>query len=255
MIAVPMFLLCARDLREIGKVLNDRCAELMLELRHNAVANSIAGKTTIDVGGILAPLPAAQARFQLKPVNSEEGPDNFSDRSAAWIFEPQPRMNARQASHPGAPQNSKKHRLGLIVEGVSGGDFRNHPSAHQPTKIFIAQSPRGSFDSRLPGLKRQGAGVQFEIMTPRQFSDELFVLVRFLAAQLMIHVCDRENHAQFCSQVEQQVQQRDRIRSAGDRRGDPVSRLEEPPLANCHQYLLSRLPHQEMVTQGMVSGG
>ena len=67
----------------------------------------------------------------------------------------------------------------------------------------------------------------------RETGDERRVRLRVCAAQHVIQVRDVQDHPQFAAQFAQNVEQRKRIRAAGDADDDGVADLDEMMLCNC----------------------
>ena len=79
--------------------------------------------------------------------------------------------------------------------------------------------------------------MQFETMRPAEVFDEALVGVGLFSAELMVDVRDGEHDAQFAAQLQQQEQERDRVRAARDSGGDAVSGLDQGLLADCFEQL------------------
>ncbi len=71
----------------------------------------------------------------------------------------------------------------------------------------------------------------------RQLADKLPVSIGLAAADLVMKVGDREHNAEFLPQIKQNAQQRHRICATRDGYSNPLSRLEQPLVANISEDL------------------
>ncbi len=83
-------------------------------------------------------------------------------------------------------------------------------------------------------------------MLTREVGDKRLVSIRIGPAQPMVEVRHREHDAQLRPQLQQEAQQRDGVRSAGDGHADAVARPHQSPFADVAKYLGA---HAMMVMQ------
>jgi hypothetical protein len=163
-------------------------------------------------------------------------------------------VNTRQAANPRAPKDTQQYRLCLIVERVSCGNAAQAFPARQVTEKVVAQFARrrlhtrirnGITLSRLSLVNRRIYGVKVQTVRPREFPDELFVLVRLGASQFVIYMRHRKHDAQVWSQLFEQAKERDRVGAPRNRYGDAVSGMQEVLLSNCSKQPGCQFVHGE----------
>ncbi len=83
-------------------------------------------------------------------------------------------------------------------------------------------------------------GVQLQIMRCGEYRHELGVGIRLRPAGAVVQLHHRKHDAQFAAQLEQQPQQRHRIRPAGNRHAHAVAGAHERALTDCMQHALGQ---------------
>ena len=207
--------------------------------RQNFVADAIARKGKVAVGGVLAPwlIVRVEPHFDLSAPGVEEWAKNPAFRKA------ENRVNAREAFGPGAAQKFRENRLRLIVERVRRGHSIKRNLGEQPPEPGIAQAPGGAFDGvgrknvvlRLSGnlwsATRLGRGVNARFVKGQaklsgKFTRKLEVAIGFGSAKAVMQVSGMKNNAQFPAPLGEHACQRNRIGAAGEPHRKPHSRLE-----------------------------
>jgi hypothetical protein len=159
----------------------------------------------------------------------EQGADNVSGDG----------MDAAEACESCATKDVGQHGFGLIVSGVGYCNFGGVASSDELIEEGVAGAAGGVFQISLVALCTCGdvgsTCVERQIVFRSQRSDEFFVGVGRAAAKLMIEVGHADRNAEFCAQLEQQIQKRDGIRAAGNRDGYAIARGEEFLSANMLQ--------------------
>jgi len=209
----PPSLLLKGKVRHLSQVTADLRIPVPRQRRQQFVAEAIAGKSQIAIGGVLPPFQAARSEkcLNLRPRHSDQRPDEpiFGHR-----------MYSREAGQPRSAQNAEQDGLRLIV-------------ARMPQRDSIR---RAIFDQRLEKLQPRPARLLFQIsgrlpqarfraekrqIKPgRQRGNESLISVRGFPAQLVIKMRDAR---QIRPDLAQHMQQADRIRPAGDRRHHPAT--------------------------------
>src|SRR5882724_12462988 len=170
---------------------NDSRLKLFLKQGKKFAPNACARSGRVTIRGVLAPflLLGAKICSQLAPANMQQGPnDGTSDR-----------MDSAEAGEPRSAQDVRKHGFRLVVSRVCNRDARERARFHERAEIIVARATCrvlqiGAF---LLGFlcNVNGSRVKLQSMLCRKLSDEFFVGVRSLAAQLVIEMDDTQDHA------------------------------------------------------------
>jgi hypothetical protein len=143
-------------------------------------------------------------------------------------------MNSAKACEAGAAQDVSENGFGLIVEGVRGSDAIQDFGIDEPLEKSIARAAARVFKIRFVPARFCGdvrsRKVKRQAEFLGEFRDKRFVQVRSLPAQFVIEVNDADDDAKPFAQFKQKAQQRDGIRSAGDRDAEAKAGLQ-PGLA------------------------
>jgi hypothetical protein len=241
------------DLAQGAERIGHSRIELFLEQRHEFVTEPVACKTKISVTGILTPGLAALPKmfFNLAPRDSQHRPDNCATYLPGGIPDIQRGADSCQTFQPRPADDVHHHGFSLIIEGMAGGDFIQSSLADEAVEVAIAGlagrvfEPFSGFDC-FPG-DICAADVNLKSVAVGQYFYESLVGIGFGTAQAVIEVDDGKNNSQFRAQLQEQVQEGDRVCAGGDGCADAVSRLQELVAADAGKKSLGELGHGIMV--------
>jgi hypothetical protein len=134
---------------------------------------------------------------------------------------------------------------------MRGGNFVQEAAREQIPEILITDSSRRRFQTEMApgrlGGSIRGKGVQGQAMQASQIGDELLVGIGIAAANLVVHVDQREDYAEFVAKFQQQPQESNGVGTARDRHAHSVAGAEQFQIANIAKDALSQLVHTSMV--------
>ena len=143
-------------------------------------------------------------------------------------------MNAAEAGEAGTAQDMCEDGFGLVVGGVGHGNARAAGGVHEGLEKGVAGAAGGVFEIGaffFCFVCHVGGGrMKFQGMTGGQLGHELFVGIGETAAKFVIEVGDDEDEAEFFAEFEEEQQEGDGVRTAGDGGGDALARAN-PELA------------------------
>ncbi len=140
------------------------------------------------------------------------------------------RSDSDQAARTRPAKQVEQHRFRQVVHRVSQGDSCRAAACRGIEKELQPHIARRLFD---PGLVCSCCRFDVDRFTHERqfalsgaFSHETCVRLRFCSPQLMIEVGDGEIQTQFGGDVAQQIQQHDRVDSAGHGDEHPIPLLK-----------------------------
>src|SRR6185437_7573756 len=161
------------------------------------------------------------------------------------------RIDSRQAARSRAPHQPQQNSFRLVVECVGSRNPIHAILVQQSMEVAITQFSARRFQTHLFTLRmrfyRSPLSVEFQLVLQSEGLYELLVTIGLFPAKLMIQVNDGENDAQLFAQLQEQPQQRHRIRAAGYSNTDAVAGLNQFLTKNIGQKLLSERRHLHMV--------
>src|SRR5947208_12632916 len=139
-------------------------------------------------------------------------------------------MNPAKPGEPCTAEEMCEHSFRLIVGCVRHGDLLAHSRFRQRTKIVVSRPPRGVLEVgpllfRLLGYL-DGSGVKLQPMFRGESRNKVLIRIGSFATQFVIEVNYAEHDTQLRSQLQQQEQQSDGIRAAGNRHAHAVAWLQ-----------------------------
>ena len=204
----------------------ERLDELRVELFRKSgkrsVAQTVSGETLVAIALVFPKRePAVREIVQdLGSSHAEQGSDpaRFDDR-----------MDRRESTAPGAPQQAVQKGLGLVIAGVANRDTLTFEGVRRLVQEAVPRPPtcilQGSVRIlRFPadvGSPRDERQAQLSSKLPT----ERLVLIR-RGPQSVVQVRDDQLQAPLWRELREQMQQRHGIRAAGKADEDPVSRAE-----------------------------
>ena len=131
----------AGQLGEVGESLLDR-GVVGAELGEKFVADLVAGKGGVGVGGVFAPGlgDGFEEGFDFGAAGLEEGAEDFS------FGEGEDGVDGAQAFGPGAAEELHQDGFGLVVEGVGGEDAVGVAGGEEGGEEVVAGVAGGFFD-------------------------------------------------------------------------------------------------------------
>ena len=135
--------------------------------------------------------------FKLAAANAKQRPDDLAGRFVILIFDDEPGMNSAQPAQPGAAHDAHQYGFSLIVLRVGGCDFVERGCGghgQESCEEFVPSLAGCGFDAQvlIRGEPRHIAALamKFELMCVGKGADEIFVRIRFRAAQLVVEMDD-----------------------------------------------------------------
>ena len=194
---------------------------------HRVAAQPVAGVVVgkIALVGDPGEPPAAAEVLRLGLGDAQHGPHVAPPHGG----------DARRPPHPGPPGKAQKQRLGLVGEGVGGGDL--HAGARQRLEKAVAELAA----PLLAGAGRRrggGKGVKGHAVLFAELRHEGGV-PGGIRAHAVVHMNRLHPNAQSVFIFQQKLQQGHGVGPAGDRRNDPVAGRQQL-FAGCqHPFLKS----------------
>ena len=175
---------------------------------------AISREGEIGVGGVFA--PGLPERFEPGAQFSAANAQQRAHDAAAFNLDL--RIDPGQTLGPRAAHQSKQNGFSLIVERVRSCDFVCFVLPDQLSEEIVTQLSRRGLQSQMMlarELRSIGtACVERQIMFLGESAYEGFICIGLGTANLVIEVCDGKNNAQLTSRIEQQAEQRHRVRAA-----------------------------------------
>ena len=184
----------------------------------------------------------AEVPQQLRPRGLQQRPHHVGRA------EPPAGGNAGQHFPGRPPQEPHGHGFHLIILGVRRRDpARPHRSSH-PREEFVPGLPAGVFQRSLL-LRGPRSHVHFlhRHRNPQvhgHLPDEFSVGAGF-RSQAVVEVRDVQRERVLVLQTSQQVQEGDRVCTAGDRDDHGVARAQQVELLDCVAHLLVQVAHRK----------
>lgn len=193
------------------------------------MADAIAGKAQVTVGGVLPPglSQGVEEGLNFGPAGMEQRAQDSA------LGELDDGVNAGKALGPRATQEFRQHGLGLIVQGVRGGDGVERGFNHEGAKPLVAQAPRRFFDGLGGFASGIGAGgssrvhmglVEWQPEGFGQFAAKIAIPIGFLAAEAVVQMGNMQDEAQFPAPLGEEAEKRDGIGTAGEAYGEAEAR-------------------------------
>ena len=146
-LGLPPGFFVARELGQLSEVIA-KLGVPSFELWEEFVADAVAGKGEMAVGGVFA--PGLVTRLQ---KGFDFGPAGLEKRAEDGPFgEVQDRMDTGKALRPGTPEELGEDCFCLVVESVGGGDGVEGNFAKELTKPCVAEAASSAFDGVGSGI-------------------------------------------------------------------------------------------------------
>jgi len=218
-------------------VVNDGGLKLLFKERHEVVPNAGAHTVRVTVGGVFPPGLALAAKIgaQIRAADSEKRAQHNARGG----------MDAGKSGESRATQNVRQHGFRLIVGRVRDGDAIEAALLYEALKEGVSRPPRYIFQIAAFALGPRGdvfrGHEKFQTVLRREPRDEFLVELRSPAAQFVIEVHHAQDAAQPLPQFQEQMQQGDGIRAAGNSNAQALSGAEQINLFEEDQKPLGEL--------------
>ena len=163
-------------------------------------SNPRAKTSLIRIRRIFAPFLSTQMQIiaQLLATNMEERADNCA--SARRINN---RIDAGQAGQSGSADDVSENSLRLVVCGVGNRNACRFLTGQDALEKSVAQMPRGLFN--VACVQRRccshvfACAHKFQPACPRQFLDEVSIMIRVCASEHMVEMNHEQRNSEFVS--------------------------------------------------------
>lgn len=225
-LGLPVAFLVAGDGGEVGKL----GVDLRIvggEEREQVVAEAVAGKGRIEVGGVFAPglIDAAQPGFDLRAASGEKRAQDQRfgvDKGG---------MDAAETFRPGSAEKLVEDSLGLVVEGMGGGDGVELAGGQEVAEEGVTKVAGGLFESLAVGLSGGGGvhvvAVEGEAVPGGEVGNEGGIGVGFRPTNAVVNVDNGEDKADLKGGIDEGAEQGDGIGSAGDSHAEAHAGAQE----------------------------
>ena len=165
------------------------------QFRQDVHADAIALKIHIGVGGVFAPGDVAGCKpgTDFVPANIKERPND----AVGGL-----RADSAEAGGAGAAQETEEDGLGLIVQGMAGGDGFAEALPDAIREEFVTEAAGFLLDIALAGRER--GSVERKAKGTREFANESFIGVGFRPAKFVIDVENCRRQVQFVQSRQQE---------------------------------------------------
>jgi hypothetical protein len=166
------------------------------ELGKEFVADPVAGKGGVGVGGVFAPglVDGVEEGFDVGAAGIEEGAEDFA------FWQSNGGVDGAEAFGPGAAEEFHEDGLGLVVESVGGGDAIGVAGGKEGSEEVVAGIAGGllyAFGCGCDAFRDVGVvEVDGNVESDAEILDELLVGIGFFAAEVVVDVDSGEAYAE-----------------------------------------------------------
>jgi hypothetical protein len=166
------------------------------ELGEEFVADLIASKGGVGVGGVFAPglVDGVQEGFDFRAAGAKEGAEDFA------FWQGNDGVDGAEAFSPGAAEEFHEDGLGLVIEGVGGEDAVDVAGGEEVGEEVVPGIAGGFLDAFACGGDAFGdvgvVEVEGDAEADAEILDELLISVGFFAAEVVVDVDSGEAYAE-----------------------------------------------------------